>query len=71
MELFIYKTNVASSLAIRKLQYILDQQTKIIRWSVDVEDVDKVLKLNVKKGCTEIEFIQLLQKQNIDCRLLD
>ncbi len=71
MALFIFKTDVISSAAINRLQIILNRQSNVIRWSIDVEDIDKVLKVSARNGSSEMEFIHLLNNQNIDCKVLD
>ena len=45
MHLFIYKTNIGGESDVREIATALDRHDHITRWTVDCEDVDKVLRI--------------------------
>lgn len=42
---FIYKTDIDTPQDVAQLEPILNKCSNIVRWSVDTEDVDKVLRI--------------------------
>ncbi len=71
MDLFIFKTNLNSDYKIFRLRKALSDRTLIKKWSVDLEDVDKVLKVIVNKGIEQLEVIAMLENQGIHCEELE
>lgn len=45
MSIFIFKTNVSSEQELNKVTTILNNNPKIIKWNIDTEDIDKVLRI--------------------------
>jgi len=45
MNIFIYKTNIASEHDLKTLERALEPHECISRWSVDCEDIDHVLRV--------------------------
>jgi hypothetical protein len=69
----ILKTDIQSEQKLRLLFPILDNHKRIDQWSVDLEDVDKVLRVVPKGNLSEFEVLQLMSdygflvEQLVDC----
>lgn len=71
MNLFIFKTDLNSSSKIFKLRKLLSDRTRIVSWSIDLDDKDKVLKVSVNKGIQELELVSLIEANGIRCEALE
>lgn len=45
MNVFVYKTDIEGAFDLETIDELLSSQETIIRYSVDVEDIDKVLRI--------------------------
>ncbi|MEO9483123.1 MAG: hypothetical protein ABJG47_06745 [Ekhidna sp.] len=70
MKLFILKTNIKSQLQVNKLKHEFDKYTHIARWTVDLDDIDRVLKVETKVDAEQSELINLVGKHGIYCEEL-
>ncbi|MEQ8903694.1 hypothetical protein [Ekhidna sp.] len=70
MKLFILKTNIRTNWQARKLGIDLKKDKRIARWVVDLEDVDKVLKVETYMESEEREMIAYLKSLGISCEEL-
>ncbi len=70
MKLFILKTNIKSQLQVNKLRPVFQRYNHIARWTVDLDDVDRVLKVETKVDAEQAELINLVRKQGIYCEEL-
>lgn len=53
-----------------QIKPILNQEKTIVKWSVDTDDCDKVLKIQTTEGRVESEMIDLVQTQGFHCEAL-
>lgn len=67
MKLLILRTNIATQTHIERLQSMLNSFSVITRWSVDMEDIDKVLKIEAKDQANELELIQAIREKGFFC----
>jgi len=69
MELLILKTDISSSKKIKQLLPIFNGHPVIRRWSVDTEDIDNVLRMEVlaKNGH---EIIKMIKEEGFYCESL-
>ncbi len=70
MNLHIFKTNI---LTIESLEFIIPvfkENTNILKWSIDIEDVDKVLKVNTQENTSESDIINLVTQKGFFCEVL-
>lgn len=58
--LLILKTNILSKQMVRPLVQVLDSHEGIYDWSIDLEDIDKVLRIEAKRQLQLQEVIQLI-----------
>ncbi len=49
---------------------VLDSHPFITRWTIDTEDIDKVLKVETKGNLSENNMINLLKSSGFDCEVL-
>ena len=68
--LLIFKTNVATEQDLQIVQQLLSDRQTIIDWSVDLEDIDKVMRIELVNKLYKKEIIDLL-KQQFSCETLD
>jgi len=61
MELFIFQTDIKSKKKIKSLKPILNQHSEILDWSVDLEDIDNVLRIEATNNLIQDEIITLVQ----------
>ncbi len=67
----MYKTNVQTQYQLNYIQYIFKRFKEIEQWSVDMEDVDKVLRIVQPKTVSEAEIINALRSIGINCEELN
>jgi hypothetical protein len=63
----VFKTNLQSQEKIERVNRILNHRNNILRWSVDMEDMDNVLRIEADYYTTENSVISLLSKEGIIC----
>ena len=70
MKTFIFKTNINSRYEVDEIKPLLNNQPIISRWSVDMQDVDRVLKIVTKEDTCEHVFIDLVTSRGYACEEL-
>jgi hypothetical protein len=70
LEILVFKTNIKTQADRMHIKSILDAHPKILEWSVDMEDVDCVLRV-VSDGITIDEIIFLITPTGYSCAELD
>lgn len=67
----VFKTNVNSDKDVNTISMSLSSNPKIRDWSIDLEDVDKVLRIDARKNLTEKEIVADLTIKGFDCEVLE
>lgn len=70
VEIFLYKTQIKSTAEIRRLAELFQCMDKVLRWSVDMHDVDRVLKVVFLGHQSEHTFQEFLRSEGIKCQIL-
>lgn len=70
MNLHILKTDLIDLEKLEEIQPFLNQHPSIIRWNVDIEDIDKVLKVESLPNLSETNLIEILNTQGVHCEIL-
>lgn len=70
MKLFILKTDIKSQWQVNKLKPVFQKYEHIARWTVDLDDIDRVLKLETHVDTEQQDMIKLVQDQGIYCEEL-
>ncbi len=69
MHTLIFKTNIQSEQALKELDMLLHKTAECIDWSVDTEDIDKVLRVNSSINNTT-QIINTLKQAGYICEEL-
>ena len=69
--LHILKTNIDTKEALFPIAYFFDSHPKIIKWTIDLEDVDKVLKILTTDQLEEHDIIKEIRDLGFYCNALD
>ncbi len=70
MEILIFKTNVSNKRKVSRVSTLLTSVPAIIQWNFDLEDRDKVLRIEAN-GLNTVFIESLLQNAGFDCSELD
>ncbi len=60
MKLIIVKTNITSKTKAKKLGPAFNRHDGIVKWSVDTDDVDKVLRIEAHEHVEEHEIASII-----------
>ncbi len=61
MELLVFETNIKSKKKVKSLKPLFNTHSDILKWSVDLEDVDKVLRIEATPNLSEKEVMNLIR----------
>ncbi len=70
MQILIFKTDLSTLDDIRYVQPIFDYNFEIVDWSVDIEDIDNVLRIVTRGSLKEKDIIQLMHTSRVYCENL-
>jgi hypothetical protein len=65
--IYVFKTSVRNKTQIKKLKPHLDSEFQDIKWNFDLEDCDKILRIESKKNVRKKRIINLLNSFHFDC----
>ncbi|MFT5859170.1 MAG: hypothetical protein ACI865_001268 [Flavobacteriaceae bacterium] len=60
MNLVILRTDIGSKSRVQQMRPALDNHRSIHRWSIDLEDIDNVLRIEAADSLNENEVIKLI-----------
>jgi len=69
MEVLILKTNIRFKKQVKTVAPLLDGRHNIARWNIDLNDVDKVLRIE-SKDIQLTEVVQLIHAAGFHCEEL-
>ena len=61
MELLIFKTDIKSRKKVKTIKPLFKNHSDILQWSIDLEDIDNVLRIEATDNLSENEIIDLVQ----------
>ena len=70
MKILIFKTDIHNDRKVSLVSTVFDTHPDIFRWSIDLEDIDKVLKIRATEDLTENEIVQLVRPIGLYCEAL-
>lgn len=70
MNVFIFVSNINTPKDLLQIKKRLDRHKKILNWSVDLTDEEKVLRI-VTDSMERIEVIGLIRSCGYDCHKMD
>lgn len=71
MNLIIVKTNISSKVKAKKLAPVFNAHSGILKWSIDTEDVDKVLRIEAHEHVQEEEIAALIGEHGYFCEEME
>ena len=71
MKIYIYKTNITSQQKVVQLSTILQQVPGISRWTIDMEDIDKVLRVEANDSVYEDQLMWQITAAGCFCEQLN
>lgn len=71
MQLFILKTNIKNKQKIATLTPVFKNTPAVLNWNVDLQDIDKVLRIEAKETVKESDIINLIRTQGFYCETLN
>ena len=69
MEVLVLKTNIRYKKHVKEVAPLLDGQNSISRWNIDLNDVDKVLRIE-SDNMELTEVVQLIHEAGFHCEEL-
>ncbi|WP_034041158.1 hypothetical protein [Wocania ichthyoenteri] len=69
-KLLILKTDIKTSEKVKIIEPFLNNHSRIIKWSIDIEDIDNVLKIEVNYNLEEEDLITQIKKIGFYCDTL-
>ncbi len=70
MQLLLFRTDIQTRKEAKTLKPVFKRHPIITRWSIDTEDIDKVLRIEASGSLTENEVIRLMQTCGFHCEAL-
>ena len=70
-QILVFKTDISSFDKIITISWILNHHDSILKWSLDREDIDNVLRIEARSNLYETEIISLLSDKKISCIALE
>lgn len=67
MKLLIYSTNINTPEKVQVVNEIFHMDNNIIDLSVDIEDIDNVLRIETTDKIDEVEVVSRVLKQGFNC----
>jgi len=71
MNILVFKTDIRSPQKVRLVGPVFRGHPSIIDWSVDIEDIDHVLRIVTLGTIRESDIIRLVKKCGFRCEILD
>ncbi|MGE0589674.1 MAG: hypothetical protein AB7O48_13945 [Cyclobacteriaceae bacterium] len=69
INIFVFRTNLNSATDIDTISHVMDASAAVLNWSVDIEDIDKVLRIeSLRENANEI--IELVRLAGYQCEEL-
>lgn len=70
MKLLIFKTNIENRMKARKINSLFAYSPNIFEWSIDMEDIDNVLRIEADDRSSEREIIEMVSTCGLQCEAL-
>lgn len=70
VKIHIFKTNIETKLAVNTLKLLFNSHPGIYSWSIDLEDVDKVLRVETNNTLYQEDIIEQVTARGFYCNEL-
>jgi hypothetical protein len=68
--IFVFKTNIRTEFDKLRIKNVLDASQKVLKWNVDMDDVDHVLRV-VSDSLTPEQIISVIDYVGFECTELE
>jgi hypothetical protein len=69
--IYVFKTSVKSKSQVKKLKPHINKVLPSERWNFDLEDCDKILRINSEDDNIGLRIVDLLKGHRFDCEELE
>ncbi len=69
--IYVFKTSLNSKSQVKKIKSAIDRLLPNAKWNVDLEDCDKILRIDDNRENIQSEIIHLLKSCHFTCEELD
>lgn len=70
MNLLIFKTNLENKSMVSSIKPLFNNHSLVTDWNVDLEDTDKILRVETSEYIEEQHIISLIQTKGFRCEIL-
>jgi len=70
MNILIFRTNIKTKKKVKAVKPLFNHHPVITAWSIDIEDIDNVLRIEAQDGLTEKDIIYLIKTHGFHCEVL-
>lgn len=71
MKLLIFKTNIVNESRIKKVNALLAYNPGLMNWSIDMEDRDKVLRVEAEDQVMESDVMEIVNSWGVECYAME
>lgn len=71
MKLLIFKTNIVNESRIKKVNALLAYNPGLVDWSIDMEDRDKVLRIEAEDQVIESDVMEIVNSWGVECYAME
>lgn len=61
MQVLVFRSDIESKEKIRYLEPLFNKHSDVLKWSIDVEDIDNVIRIEATPNLTEADVIEMIQ----------
>ncbi len=70
-QLFILRTDIKTKKKVKAIKPFLNNHSDIIKWTIDIEDIDNVLKIEATHNLNEHSIIKEIKLHGFFCDALE
>ncbi|WP_422358812.1 hypothetical protein [Reichenbachiella sp.] len=70
MEVLVFRTNIKTRKRMDQFAWVFNQHPYIKDWNVDLQDIDKVLRVEASDRLSEADVIDIAQTFGFNCEAL-
>ena len=69
-KILVLKTSLTARSEVEKIGILLNALPQIVKWDIDLDDCDKVLRIESSNGLTEADVAEVLRKKGYEAEKL-
>ena len=63
MEILIFRTDIKSKKKVKSVKTVLNNHADILKWTIDLDDIDNVLRIEANDDLTEEGVVRLVKPE--------